>query len=96
MARRYEEAAAECRKRLEVNPAPQSARARLAETYVELGRCGDAMLELQRMEESGAPPGETHAYVYARCGRPRDARRLDPLRSEPRFQKVIGLLGYPH
>jgi len=76
LSRHYQEAAAECQKRLDVNPSANSARERLAETDVFLNRCDEALAEVRRLEESGARQSDANAYVYARCGRTAEARRM--------------------
>ena len=75
-AGRYDDAIAAAKKSLEINPNAPVAWNVLAAIYSDLGRHDEAIAAAERAVENGPPWTFGLGIVYARAGRPDDARRL--------------------
>jgi TolB-like protein/DNA-binding winged helix-turn-helix (wHTH) protein/Tfp pilus assembly protein PilF len=76
-SRQYERAIEQCRSVLELDPAYNPARWDMIPSYLELGRYGEAIGEINRLKARGDDPGlwAWEAAVYGRSGRAAEARR---------------------
>jgi tetratricopeptide (TPR) repeat protein len=76
-SRQYERAIEQCRSVLELDPTYNRAREQMIPSYLELGRYGDAIDQINRWAARGEAPGRWawEAAVYGRSGRAAEARR---------------------
>ncbi|HTS61646.1 MAG TPA: winged helix-turn-helix domain-containing protein [Candidatus Acidoferrales bacterium] len=76
-ARRYDEAIDELQKNLTLDPNRVYSRIFLAMSYEEKGNCSQAIGEFQKVGALiGRSEGPGLAHVYAKCGKPAEARRI--------------------
>jgi tetratricopeptide (TPR) repeat protein len=75
LARRYDEAVAQLRRTVELDPAAPLGHTALAGVYAVMGRCAEALAETAVAAGNGGAFSVAPGYVLAVCGRAPEARR---------------------